>query len=364
MSSWTKKIRDYINKIIYPYQIIRLRNRFEPSQAIHYFNINEADIEPGFYQLEETSKTLQARVSQQLGLGARLGENVHLHFAPSTLKVPFESLFATDEERIILETTKEIIDRLPSLKLDHLHNNNLGYGETDWPTYLKVSAVRVLLLFREFKSYGLTSGTILEIGGLFGTFGLPLQRLGYQVTLVDRYANYSPALDPICHWLEREGLTTVRTTREDEDQDIGLLGTFDAVISMAVIEHIPHTPRFYLEMLRSHAKPETGLIALDTPNLGNFWYPRYLIEGSSIFQDIKLQFYSEIPFEGHHREYTGKELKWILEEIGLREVSIHYFDYNIFQYESLSGEILDSFLSMLENPKNAGLIMGLGRVKP
>ena len=58
MANWTKKIRDYINKFIYPYQIIRLRNRFDPSQAIHYFNVNEEDIKPGFYQLDKTSKTL------------------------------------------------------------------------------------------------------------------------------------------------------------------------------------------------------------------------------------------------------------------------------------------------------------------
>jgi hypothetical protein len=103
-----------------------------------------------------------------------------------------------------------------------------------------------------------------------------------------------------------------------------------------------------------------GLVALDTPNLAGFWNRRKLAAGESIFQDVKSQFYSEIPFEGHHREYTGAEVEWMLKEIGLSSVTIKYFDYGIFEFNELTGPHIDHLTSMIKDPTMAGLILATG----
>src|SRR6185437_15306135 len=152
-------------------------------------------------------------------------------------------------------------------------------------------------------------GTVLEIGSLFGQFPLTLQRLGYRATAVDRYRTYAGAFDAYLDLLRREGVTVVETTREREGEMVSELGAFDAVLSMAVIEHIPHTPRLFLESLVSHVKPG-GILVLDTPNIARYWNRKRLAAGDTIHQDIEKQYASDIPYEGHHREYTRAEMIW------------------------------------------------------
>jgi formate-dependent phosphoribosylglycinamide formyltransferase (GAR transformylase) len=50
--------------------------------------------------------------------------------------------------------------------------------------------MRVRQLYQVLQQLGARQGTILEIGSLCGSFALILQRLGYQVTAVDRYQSY------------------------------------------------------------------------------------------------------------------------------------------------------------------------------
>lgn len=151
----------------------------------------------------------------------------------------------------------------------------------------------------------------------------------------------------------------ISTTREEEDQVTAGLGQFDGVIVMAVVEHIPHTPRLFLQQLRRHLRPG-GVIALDTPNLTRYWNRIAFGNGQSVFMDIKSQYYADLPYEGHHREYTGPELRWMLEQIGCSNIKCVYFDYNLLQFEHIDRPHIECLLRIVEDPTYADTILVAG----
>jgi 2-polyprenyl-3-methyl-5-hydroxy-6-metoxy-1,4-benzoquinol methylase len=222
-----------------------------------------------------------------------------------------------------------------------------------------MNVVRVVNCVQLLRDMEVPIRTVLEVGSFFGSFALPLQRLGYQVTAVDRYASYGEALSYHMELISNSGATVVSTHREDESAIIDGLGRFDCVLAGAVIEHIPHTPRLFLESLRQRVKPG-GVLILDTPNLTRYWNRKKFSKGESVFSPLEEQFHCEIPYEGHHREYTGTEMCWMMRQIGCRQVQLRYLDYNFLQFKSLSREHIDCLAAIIQDPSLSDTILVAG----
>ena len=92
------------------------------------------------------------------------------------------------------------------------------------------------------------------------------------------------------------------------------------MLCMGVIEHIPHTPRLLLDTLTRVLKPG-GILILDTPNLAYLYKRLALLDGGTIFCPMAQQYYTELPFEGHHREYIVDEIAWMLNAAGHEPIS-------------------------------------------
>jgi SAM-dependent methyltransferase len=208
---------------------------------------------------------------------------------------------------------------------------------------------------------GLERGAVLEWGSWFGSFALPLQRLGYDVTAGDCYASWGAAFDAHTQLLARDGVRVVATERGTETDALDRLGRFDVVFAGAVIEHLPHTPRLLLEALRARVRPG-GLLVVDTPNLTRYWNRRLMEEGSSVFQAIDEQFGCEPPWEGHHREYTAQELVWMFQRLGCHDVEAEFLDYNLLQFRELSDEHLACLATLLSDPSQADTVLVSGVV--
>ena len=160
--------------------------------------------------------------------------------------------------------------------------------------------------------------------------------------------------------MEREGIRVVSTKRESELEDIAGLGPFDIVLAGAVIEHVPHTPRKLLQTLFAAVRPG-GLLLLDTPNVTRYWNRRALERGDTIFQPIEDQFFSEPPWEGHHREYTAKELGWMLERLGCEDIDVQFLDYNMLQFEELSAEHTECLAAIIQDPSQSDTLLVAGQ---
>lgn len=279
------------------------------------------------------------------------------------IRVPFEQLFTDPVGRVVVENTDALISLMPSYDPSKMDPRDGYLGREYSAAYLRQSTIRVFHLIEQLNALGVRRGSVLEVGSLFGQFAVTLRQLGFEVTVVDRYRAYEGAFDGYTGFMRSAGIRVVETDRTDENALIGALGQFDVVICMAVIEHIPDTPRELLRALASHVVPG-GVLALDTPNIASYWKRKALAQGLSIHQPIENQFFCAIPYEGHHREYTAAEMEWMLQQVGCRRIRTSLFDYNLLQFDTLSREHLDALLEISLDATLADTVLVAGTVGP
>lgn len=196
----------------------------------------------------------------------------------------------------------------------------------DWITYLQASEQRIdnALDFLDRHANVIPSREVLDFGSWLGNFSAAAHYAGWKVTSSEMWARYSPALDRYKHMLCNRHIDCI-------DMNM-ILGRpqgpkYGAILFMAVIEHLSDSPRKILKILYDALLPG-GLLILDTPNLAYLDTRRKLNRGLSPFPAIADQFYTEIPFEGHIREYTVNELKWMLVETGFTPIETKLFNYS------------------------------------
>ncbi|MDQ3378753.1 MAG: class I SAM-dependent methyltransferase [Actinomycetota bacterium] len=293
-------------------------------------------------------------------VGGESAVRVHVRPPPAPLRVPrADSLWCGVMERVVLGAAEDIIERLADFRSATLEPHVALLPDEAMRSYLRMNVVRVVRAVELMRRRGFEGGDVLEVGAWFGSFALPLRRLGYEVVACDRYTSYGDAFESHLELLRGEGIRIVSTTREGELEQIGALGRFDVVLAGAVIEHVPHTPRHLLETLFDAVRPG-GLLMLDTPNVARYWNRQTLARGETVFQPLEDQYLCEPPWEGHHREYTAGELRWMLERVGCEEVEVEFLDYNMLQFEELSAEHTECLAAIVEDPGQSDILLGAG----
>lgn len=216
---------------------------------------------------------------------------------------------------------------LHQAKLDFLSSNCPGLHEFDWSNYLDCSQCRIEKVLAALDHYFAKEGEfprVLDFGSWLGNFSLALNLAGYNVTAAEMWARYSPSLD-----LQKRLLADNKVDCIDMSMIVGRpqAPRWNAVLFMAVIEHLSDSPRKILEILNNAMLPG-GILILDTPNLAYLPNRRALTHGRSPYVPIEQQFYTAIPFEGHVREYTASELQWMLERTGFEVIETDFFNYS------------------------------------
>jgi SAM-dependent methyltransferase len=273
---------------------------------------------------------------------------------------PANALWSGAVGAVVLEAAQDLVELLGGFQPDALERHVAVLPKDSMRSYLRMNVVRVVRLVELLQRRGFESGEVLEVGAWFGSFALALRRLGYNVVACDRYSSYGDAFDGYIELMQGEGIRVVSTDRESELEQIAALGRFDIVVAGAVIEHVPHTPRHLIETLFGAVQPG-GLLLLDTPNVARYWNRRALERGETIFQPVADQYLCEPPWEGHHREYTAEELRWMLERIGSEDVDVEFLDYNMLQFEELSAEHIECLATLVEDPSQSDTLLAAGR---
>jgi len=218
----------------------------------------------------------------------------------------------------------------------------------DWPGYLRCSIARMVHAGAALRRRGVVSGRLLDYGSYFGNFALMFARAGFAVDAVDSYRAYEQVFDGPKRLLADAGVTL----HDFADVGYGLAGldaNYDVVLCMGVIEHIPSSPRPLLETLDRALRPG-GLLVIDTPNLVHLYNRQKFARGETVLADIQAQYETELPFEGHHREYTMPALVWMLRRIGHQSISVEAFNYSSYALGTLFARDVHNHWNMVRDP--------------
>jgi SAM-dependent methyltransferase len=237
-----------------------------------------------------------------------------------------------------------------------------GLHGYDWCAYIRCSVIRMVNALEVLRGAGVVTGRILDYGAYFGNMALFCRLAGYEVAAADGYRDYGDVFDGCRRDLRAAGIEILDFA--DVGLDLRGIGpeSFDAVLALGVIEHVPHTPRGLLESLNRVLRPG-GVLVLDTPNLAYLYTRERLARGETVFLPIEQQYETEVPFEGHHREYTPREIRWMLERLGHSVAELRTFNYSLYASGTLTGDDVARYRAMERDPELREIILAAS-IKP
>jgi len=281
----------------------------------------------------------------------------------SDIKLDFPTSIASEfpaEFPLAWKAVQETLSAIDGVDLSALARHSPALLNFDWQTYLKLSVIRMVRAARALRQRVPEGACVLDFGAYFGNFSLMAAQGGHRVEALDSYQRYAPALDAVVTNLRQAGITVLEADEFGFDLRRMQDRSYDAVLLMGVLEHIAHTPRHLLESINRMIKPG-GCLIMDTPNLAYIYNRQKLAEGQSIFCPIESQYRTEVPFEGHHREYVPSELEWMIQALGHELIESSSFNYSLYGSGTLSGRDAENFRIMESNPGCRELLFTVSR---
>ena len=153
---------------------------------------------------------------------------------------------------------------------------------------------------------------ILEIGG--GHLALLRKKLfGDDCTVADISTSYMAPL-------QKEGIEFVTLNLMDSRPD-EIVGEFDVIILLEVVEHIPLPAHIVIERIKSFLKP-SGILFVTTPNLFRIRNLIKMILGIEFLDRFTIP----EPGQGlgHQLEYSADHLRWQLERAGMHVLTLKH----------------------------------------
>ncbi|OGI78920.1 hypothetical protein A3F19_01745 [Candidatus Nomurabacteria bacterium RIFCSPHIGHO2_12_FULL_37_29] len=187
-------------------------------------------------------------------------------------------------------------------------------------THEKRRYIHTLKIIRNLVSDGTK---ILDIGTGAGITPLCLKRMGFDAEGLEyfifpknktsRFATrvFEKSKELKKRWQELGLVVHEKNVLTD---NLTPLGSFDVIVSEALIEHLKN-PKLFLKRTVGLLK-EGGLLVIATPNQVTLMNRIRLIFGKSIYWPINEFFSDGEDFIGHWREYTQSELEYMVKESG------------------------------------------------
>lgn len=169
---------------------------------------------------------------------------------------------------------------------------------------------------------------VCDLGGYFGIISHSIRSLGYDVDLVDNYSRISGSeMRALQRWWEVARISPHHCDLQDPELELPFAdSSFDVVALLAVIEHFASSPRLVLQETYRILRPGGHLI-LDTPHAGALGVRLgFLLHGEGVWSNIDDFYAGDIPYWGHKRCYSRRELEYILREAGFQTVTVDLFE--------------------------------------
>ncbi|WP_028880703.1 class I SAM-dependent methyltransferase [Terasakiella pusilla] len=266
-----------------------------------------------------------------------------------------------DRAHVIIGATEQIIE-INSRGQHRSISERGNIAETfDFANYIRLSAIRLCAIFAMLDRQGLRNLKVLDYGSYFGNLSLSALRLGYDVVAIDNYGDKESDFDSSIQFLKKNKVKLYDWAPDAlEKNSHSKKEAFDLVFSLGTIEHIPHTPKYFLQSLSQMVKPG-GYMVVETPNLAYWPQRKKMLAGNSPHPDIGIQFHTQIPFFGHHREFTISELDYMMGEVGYEILDRASCNYSYFGFDKIYGEDREDFDMVRSNETMSEVISVLGR---
>jgi 2-polyprenyl-3-methyl-5-hydroxy-6-metoxy-1,4-benzoquinol methylase len=234
------------------------------------------------------------------------------------MKISFQEFDAIYQRQV------DLVTPLWSAQMqEEIAKHNRGWAAPyDFINYLRRSNLRYYELIQDLPD---GAKTVCDVGGFWGVLPLALTEMGFQVTMTEAKKYYSGSFDPLFQLIESKG---VRILDMDPFEDTFASNEkFDFVCIMAVLEHYPHSLKFFLNNVHGILNKGSRLF-IEVPNIAYLNKRVRFLFGVSPITDLQSIYDSAIPFTGHHHEYTMKELRLLFQWMNLPIVGEHYINYS------------------------------------
>jgi 2-polyprenyl-3-methyl-5-hydroxy-6-metoxy-1,4-benzoquinol methylase len=173
-------------------------------------------------------------------------------------------------DKLLREVEAELQPVLSSLDVAGLARHNQGYAhyQSDAFQHFVVSERSRFVKAASWLRDAEAGRRICDLGCFIPYLPLLLSRLGYKLAMVDRYEFFT---DEFRSAIERvAGDSGVRVVDADMlADDLSSLGRFDAVLLMAVVEHLHGSPLRLMSGIREIIEPG-GALLFEVPNIAEF----------------------------------------------------------------------------------------------
>lgn len=203
------------------------------------------------------------------------------------------------------------------------HCHSWGPGLFDFKNYLSASSLRFYKAYRSFAAAGLQQ-RVCDVGGFWGVFPLTLKKIGFDVAMTEALQYYGESFRALFQSIQDHGVTIF--DYDPFEPEASLPQKFDVVTVMAVLEHYPHSLKHFMSNIRSLLKP-AGSLYIEVPNIA-YWPKRVaLLRGHTPQAQLAEIFRSDVPFIGHHHEFTIAELRDLARLSGLKILAEDFYNY-------------------------------------
>ncbi len=219
-----------------------------------------------------------------------------------------------------------IIEEFRNFDLDPYGARELGGGQSWYLRDHRHEYVRTVCDVVHYSERR-TVKQILEIGAFFGVVSIALSKLGFHVCAAD-LPDYA-CMPEQKERFARHGIEIVGVNLEDyrlpfPDE------RFDTIIMCEVLEHLNFNPLPLIKEINRVGAPES-LFYLSLPNLASIHNRLNLLRGRPPSIVSIQHFFDQLDrtkpeiANGHWREYTGPEVRELLERMGYRILRQYYF---------------------------------------
>jgi hypothetical protein len=269
----------------------------------------------------------------------------------------------SEYQNLFKEIDPDIREVLNAVDFTKLSANNQGlssYSEDPFRILIETERPRYVIASEYLKS-AVPSGKIVDLGTFVPYFPIMLRKMGYEVTICEKYSLYSKEFKTAIYKLADKYGIEVKDTDILND-DLTALKDADAALLMAVVEHLNGSPKQLMETIYKNL-PDHKHLLFEIPNIADLSKRLRLLKGKSPLPDYKGYFNSSYPFMGHNREMTADEVSFMLPACGFDVKRIGTFDYNFANNQNRKDKVIKILKKILPFKNQGETIFALGQKK-